>query len=91
MFLGSDHDTGQDAPVALMRSTEDEKERQIRHLKTFQSLHMDRAPEALDNLQRVARSGENTFEALMETVCVCSLGQITRALFDVGGQYRRNM
>ena len=91
MFLGSDHDTGQDAPVALMRSTEDEKKRQIRHLEAFQSLHVDRAPAALDNLQRVARSGENTFEALMETVCVCSLGQITQALFDVGGQYSRNM
>ena len=56
-----------------------------------QAAHADEAPEALARLQRVAREGGNVFEELMETVKVASLGQITSALFDVGGQYRRNM
>src|SRR5690625_2305554 len=79
------------APKALMRSSDDEKQHQLRHLRAFQRQHADRAPEALARLQEAARAGENVFAELMETVTVCSLGQITSALFEVGGQYRRNM
>ena len=60
-------------------------------LADFQSRHADQAPEALARLQNVALSGGNIFAELMETVKTCSLGQITGALYDVGGQYRRNM
>ena len=78
-------------PVELMRSSEEEKQHQLTNLHAFQHRHGDRAAAALDHLQDVARQGGNLFEALMETVKVCSLGQITHALFEVGGQYRRNM
>ncbi|MDX1530425.1 MAG: methylmalonyl-CoA mutase family protein, partial [Rhodothermales bacterium] len=77
--------------VPLMRSTEEEKRRQIANLKAFQARHADRAPEALERLQQAAREGGNVFAELMGAVRVCSLGQITNALFEVGGQYRRNM
>jgi len=77
--------------VELMRGTPEEKERQLDGLARFHRRHADEAPAALAALQRVAREGENTFEALLETVRVASLGQITGALFEVGGQYRRNM
>jgi len=79
------------APVELMRGTEAEKQRQLDGLRRFQSRHATEAPAALARLQEVARAGGNLFEELMETVRVCSLGQITEALFEVGGQYRRNM
>jgi methylmalonyl-CoA mutase len=74
-----------------MRSTEDEKQRQITALRAFQRRNAGRSEEALKRLQEAARSGGNTFDALLEAVKVCSLGQITQALFEVGGQYRRNM
>ena len=77
--------------VELMRSSEDEKQHQLTSLHAFQHRNADRAAAALDHLQAVARQDGNLFEALMETVKVCSLGQITHALFEVGGQYRRNM
>jgi methylmalonyl-CoA mutase len=77
--------------VALMRSSDDEKQHQLRTLRAFQARHAARAEAALVRLQEVARQGGNVFEALMEAVRVCSLGQITHALFAVGGQYRRNM
>ena len=89
-FLGDEKEEA-DAPVALMRSTDDEKQRQIASLRAFQARHAEKAGEALQALQAVARRGENVFAALMEAVQVCSLGQITQALFEVGGQYRRNM
>jgi methylmalonyl-CoA mutase len=60
-------------------------------LKDFHSRNADQAPEALARLQKAALSGDNIFAELMETVKCCSLGQITGALYDVGGQYRRNM
>lgn len=78
-------------PVQLMRSTEDEKRQQIRNLRAFQKRNRDAAGPALQRLQECARRGENVFSELMETVKVCSLGQITQALFEVGGQYRRSM
>ncbi|TDI69053.1 MAG: methylmalonyl-CoA mutase [Bacteroidetes bacterium] len=90
-FLGSDSESDSDEPLALMRSTREEKERQIKHVEEFRSAHADESDSALARLQSVARSGENTFESMMDAVCTCSLGQITHALFDVGGQYRRNM
>ncbi|HHY66476.1 MAG TPA: methylmalonyl-CoA mutase, partial [Alicyclobacillus sp.] len=69
----------------------EEKEEQLRNLRAFQERNRDRAPQMLRRLQRVATEGGNIFAELMETVRYCSLGQITAALFEVGGQYRRNM
>ena len=86
---GVHHQEG--AQVELMRSSEDEKEHQIRNLEAFKQRHEERAAAALERLKSVAREQGNLFEELMETVQVCSLGQITDALFEVGGQYRRNM
>ncbi|MEB3299933.1 MAG: methylmalonyl-CoA mutase family protein [Candidatus Sericytochromatia bacterium] len=77
--------------VVLIRSTPEEKQQQIDNLSAFHVRHGDRAVEALAGLTRVARSGGNLFEALLEAVPVCSLGQISSALYAVGGQYRRSM
>ncbi len=77
--------------IDLARATTEEKESQLNRLKEFQSRNAGRASESLKRLQKVALSGENIFAELMETVKCCSLGQITGALYDVGGQYRRNM
>ncbi|KPA09611.1 ArgK protein [Candidatus Magnetomorum sp. HK-1] len=77
--------------LELARATEDEKQSQLNRLKEFQEKHADKAPEALKKLQKVAISGGNVFEELLKTVRYCSLGQITKALYDIGGQYRRNM
>jgi isobutyryl-CoA mutase len=77
--------------IELARATESEKKSQLNRLADFQKRHEKEAPAALERLQQVALSGGNIFEELMETVKVCSLGQITRALYNVGGQYRRNM
>ena len=76
-------------PAEVIRATEEEKEFQI---KTLENLHKSNDIEAiLKDLQDRAVSNENIFESLMEVCKVCSLGQITNALFEVGGQYRRNM
>jgi methylmalonyl-CoA mutase len=77
--------------IDLARATPEEKESQLKRLAEFQARHADQATEALTRLQQVALSGGNIFAELMETVKTCSLGQITGALYDVGGQYRRNM
>ncbi|GAA0320229.1 methylmalonyl-CoA mutase family protein [Bacillus carboniphilus] len=77
--------------MELARATKEEKELQIHNLKEFQGNHASEAEEALEKLKQVALSGGNIFAELMETVKVASLGQITRALYEVGGQYRRNM
>ncbi len=77
--------------VELSRATEEEKSSQLRRLREFQAGHAAEAPAALERLKKTALSGENIFAELMETVRCCSLGQISRALFEVGGQYRRNM
>lgn len=81
----------EDKPLELIRSTDEEKRHQIRHLREFHRRHAGQAPTALMRLKEAARSGDNLFEELMETVKVCSLGQITHALYEVGGQYRRSM
>ncbi len=77
--------------MELARATQEEKEAQIRNLRAFQSTHASEADQALAALQEVAVTGGNVFAELMETVKVASLGQITNALYEVGGQYRRNM
>lgn len=77
--------------MELARATKEEKELQIQNLRAFQEEHKDEAQAALQRLKEVAVSGGNIFAELMETVKVASLGQITRALYEVGGQYRRNM
>jgi methylmalonyl-CoA mutase len=78
-------------PRELMRSSDDEKRHQLATLRAFQARHAERAPAALRRLQDVARAGGNVFAELMETVKVASLEQITNALFEVGGRYRRSM
>ncbi|TFE04156.1 fused isobutyryl-CoA mutase/GTPase IcmF [Jeotgalibacillus salarius] len=77
--------------MELARATKEEKETQITNLQNFQQSHADKAEEALNRLKETAVSGGNLFAELMETVKVASLGQITHALYEVGGQYRRNM
>ncbi len=77
--------------VELSRATEEEKQSQLKRLADFQKHHAKEAPAALERLQKVALSGDNIFAELMNAVRVCSLGQITQALYDVGGQYRRGM
>jgi methylmalonyl-CoA mutase len=78
-------------PAEVIRSTPVEKDLQIRNVGAFQDRHKDRSAAMLKRLQEVAIHNGNLFEELMETVKYCSLGQITHALYDVGGQYRRNM
>jgi isobutyryl-CoA mutase len=75
----------------LQRSSEDEKISQIKRLRDFQDRNSGASDEMLARLKKAATSGENVFAVLVEAVKVCSLGQITDALFDAGGQYRRNM
>jgi isobutyryl-CoA mutase len=77
--------------LTLARATKEEKEQQITNLKAFQDVHATQTDQAMAALKETALSGGNIFEALMETVKHASLGQITRALYEVGGQYRRNM
>jgi isobutyryl-CoA mutase len=77
--------------IELARSTEEEKQSQIRRLREFQARHNDDARAALARLKAAAINNENVFAVLVDAVRSCSLGQITEALFDVGGQYRRNM
>jgi methylmalonyl-CoA mutase len=79
------------AARGLQRSTPEEKRAQLDHLRAFQQRHAARAPAALRRLQDTARTGGNVFAELLETVKVASLGQITGALFAVGGRYRRSM
>ncbi|MCG6870675.1 MAG: methylmalonyl-CoA mutase family protein, partial [Gammaproteobacteria bacterium] len=88
-FLG---DSGEEnAPDALQRSTTEEKEGQIRRLKDFQQRHAEQSGPLLERLQREALEGGNVFAVLMDAVRCCSLGQISDALFEVGGEYRRNV
>jgi len=78
-------------PKEVIRSTKEEKEYQIHMLNALHKANADKAPKLLKDLQQAAIHNENLFEKLMEAVHHCSLGQITNALFEVGGQYRRNM
>lgn len=90
-FLNPHPEAEEKRPLKLSRATREEKELQIRRLREFQEAHREEAVRALKRLQEVALSGGNIFEELMETVRYASLGQITHALYEVGGQYRRNM
>ncbi|HMX35671.1 MAG TPA: methylmalonyl-CoA mutase family protein [Ferruginibacter sp.] len=78
-------------PTEVIRSTTEEKENQINALKAFHQRHAGQSAAMLKRLQQVAINNGNLFAELMETVKYCSLGQITNALYSVGGQYRRNM
>lgn len=78
-------------PQEVIRSTTEEKEQQIQNLQAFQKRNEHKSAEMLNKLKTVAINNGNLFTELMETVKYCSLGQITNALYQVGGQYRRNM
>ena len=77
--------------IELARSTEDEKQGQLTRLADFHARHAGEAPAMLKRLQQAVIDNGNVFDVLMDAVRVCSLGQITAALFEVGGQYRRSM
>ncbi|MFU8832035.1 MAG: hypothetical protein ACNA7J_07755, partial [Wenzhouxiangella sp.] len=70
---------------------QEEKQQQVRNVRAFNARNSDHAEAVLKNLQEVARRRGNTFEALMEAVKRCSLGSISHALYEVGGEYRRSM
>jgi len=83
-----------EAPIEtleLARSTDEEKQSQLSRLADFHAIHAAQTPAMLARLQAAVIANTNVFEVLMEAVRVCSLGQITSALFEVGGQYRRSM
>ena len=77
--------------IELARSSEDEKQAQLASLAAFQGRHKAEAPACLEHLRKCVLTNGNTFAALMDVVRHCSLGQISNALYEVGGQYRRNM
>jgi methylmalonyl-CoA mutase len=77
--------------LELARSTEEEKRSQLERLHDFHARHASEAPAMLQRLKQAVIDNGNVFDVLMDAVRVCSLGQITSALFEVGGQYRRNM
>jgi methylmalonyl-CoA mutase len=77
--------------IELARSTEEEKQSQLKRLREFHARHAAEAPMMLKCLQQAVIDDRNVFEVLMDAVRCCSLGQITAALFEVGGQYRRSM
>jgi methylmalonyl-CoA mutase len=77
--------------IELIRSTTEEKQSQLKRLRHFHKKNEKTAPEMLERLRQAVIRDENVFEVLMDAVRVCSLGQITHALFEVGGQYRRSM
>ena len=79
------------AKIELARSSEEEKQSQLTRLADFQRRNASAAPAALAKLKETVIANGNVFAELVNTVRVCSLGQITNALFEVGGQYRRSM
>jgi isobutyryl-CoA mutase len=84
---------GEQAPhkLELIRSTEEEKQSQLKRLREFQKRNESQSGPMLQRLQQAVIKDENVFAVLMDAVRVCSLGQITHALFEVGGEYRRSM
>src|SRR5690606_14603531 len=78
-------------PTEVIRATEEEKQYQISMLQSLQKGNEGKTDAALEEIKKAAINNENLFEVLMEATKVCSLGQITNAMFTVGGQYRRNM
>ena len=77
--------------VELARSTDEEKQSQISRLRAFQSRNAEQAPAMLAKLKQTVIDNGNVFAVLVDAVRVCSLGQISSALYEVGGQYRRSM
>ena len=77
--------------IELMRSSRGERDQQVTNVEAFRDSHAEEAKPRLEELQKVARERKNTFAALMEAGKVCSLGSMSHALYDVGGEYRRNM
>jgi methylmalonyl-CoA mutase len=90
-FLGKDHGGEITTTIELIRSTEDEKGQQITNVRAYQGARNGGASDGLKPLQQTARKRENLFAALVEAVKTHSLGQISHALYEVGGEYRRNM
>jgi methylmalonyl-CoA mutase len=90
-FLLKEHAGDIVTTIELIRSTEEEKNQQIRNVETFRANRNGFAPESLKRLQQTARDRQNVFAQLMEAVKYNSEGQISHALYDVGGEYRRNM
>jgi len=90
-FLNPNGNPEESLPTELTRASYEEKDEQIRNLREFQQRHAKEAAAALKKLQNVAKSGGNIFAALMEAARVCSLGQMSAALYAIGGQYRRAM
>ncbi len=90
-FLSKSDAEAEHAHAELIRSTEEEKQAQVASVRAFQARNAERVPQALARLSETARAGGNVFEELMQTVKFCSLGQISHALYEVGGRYRRNM
>jgi methylmalonyl-CoA mutase len=85
------HDDGVPQEIELARSTDEEKQSQLKRLRDFQARNQDQAPVWLAKLQATVIDNRNVFEVLVEAVRYCSLGQISNALYEVGGQYRRSM
>jgi len=77
--------------IEMARATQAEKRQQLDNLKSYQNSNQSLAAEELSNLKRAALEGKNVFEALMKAARVCSLYQMTQTLYEVGGQYRRNL
>jgi methylmalonyl-CoA mutase len=78
-------------PSEITRATYAEKNEQITNLRDFQKTHLNESAAALEKLKAAAKNGNNLFEALMDCARVCSLGQMSRALYEVGGEYRRGI
>jgi methylmalonyl-CoA mutase len=87
----NEHGEAEHAVAPLFRASDEEQRAQVEGVQAFQARHAGEAGAALLRLQQVAAGGGNIFAELLETVQVCSLGQITHALYEVGGQYRRHM
>ncbi|WP_166391086.1 fused isobutyryl-CoA mutase/GTPase IcmF [Nocardioides ochotonae] len=90
-FRKPDADGGTPVHVELARATSAEKESQLRRVQEFQAAHREEADAALARLKEAAVTGDNVFAVLMDAARVCTLGQVTEAFFEVGGQYRRNV
>jgi len=90
-FLGGKESHAEGGEQELMRSTDEEKDQQVLNVSEFREFHQEEAEQQLLKLQRVARERNNTFESLMDAAKACSLGSMSHALYDVGGEYRRNM
>jgi methylmalonyl-CoA mutase len=90
-FRSPDLEDGTPDHVELARATESEKSSQLARVRDFQAAHASEAQAALSRLKEAAIAGDNVFAVLMDAARVCTLGQVTEAFFEVGGQYRRNV